>query len=229
MSKIYQQIRKLHSDAINAKGMSHNEVMKYCREYEDTKKAFYTYVIEGDGVIYALGKGTDNRAKVFSAKETDLGANGHIKGGIGALINIVSKEVNRIFIPTADGHEALEIEEQLKQIFNFHEKSVKDVSKELFDRRLAQLQKELPSSIYTEYYVENKALTDVVFEFLMDPSGNDYQTLKKIVYKLDKKNPGMIKALNKFFEGGFKKIPVPVENPNQLSLFELYKAIINKK
>ena len=228
MSEIFNKIKKLHSDAIDATGMSHAEVKKYCREYEDTKKAYYTYIIVGDEVIYALGKGTDDRAKVFSAKETDLGANGHIKGGIGALINIVSKKVIRIFIPTMDGFEALEIEDQLKQLFNFHERSVKEVSIELFDKRLKQLQRELPASIFNEYYVENKTLTDVIFKLIQDPSGNDYQTLKKVIYDIDKKVPNTIKALNKFFEGGFKKLEVPTVNKNQLSLFEIYKTIIKE-
>jgi hypothetical protein len=218
---IFSKVKKEYPDAFLSNGMSHLEVKKRIKSVKGTPKAFYTYIMVGDGTIYALGKGTDDRAKVFSAMETDLGANGHIKGGIGALMNILFKDIERIFVPTSTPQEALDIEDDLKSKFNFHEKSVKEVSSELFKQRLKDLQASLPSSIWNEYFGNNKILK-VLLIILGDPSGNDYATIRKGVYDIEEDNPGIVKAFNLFFKGGFKPLKEP-EVDNQLSLFERIK------
>lgn len=218
---IFSQIKKDYPDAFLSNGKKHLDVKKQIKTIKGTPKAYYTYIMVGDGTIYALGKGTDDRAKVFSAMETDLGANGHIKGGIGALMNILFKDIERIFIPTSSPQEALDIEDDLKSKFNFHEKSVKEVSSELFKQRLKDLQASLPASIWNEYFGDNKTLK-VLLRILGDPSGNDYATIRKVIYDIEEDSPGTIKAFNLFFKGGFKPMKEPKVD-NQLSLFERVK------
>lgn len=221
---IFREIKEEYPNAFLGNGKKHADIKKHIRNTKGTSQAYYAYVMVGDGVIYALGKGTNDRAKVFTAMETDLGANGHIKGGIGALMNILFKDIERVFIPTSTGSEALEVENALKVKFNFHEKSVKEVSSELFSRRLKDLQAELPASIWNEYFSENTVLR-ILLRILADPSGNDYATIRKVIYDLEKETPGLIKAFNLFFKGGFKPLEVP-SNPNQTSLFEIIKTLI---
>lgn len=221
----YDKVKEKFPEAFTGEGMNHSEIVRKIKHITGTSKAFYTYVIAANGRIYALGKGTNNRAKVFSPQETDLGAGGHIKGGIAALINILYQDTERIYIPAYTGTEALENEEELKQEFNFHDLSVKAMSNQLFQERLQQLQKDLPASIYEKYFIDNKVFRNVLLKILSDPSGNDYQTMKKVVFDLEENYPGTVKAFNIFFKGGFKPLKEP-SNPNQTSLFEIIRKIL---
>lgn len=224
MSK-FSEIKKDYPNAFLGNGMSHSEIIRRIKDETGTSKALYTYIIVANDTIYALGKGTDARAKPFTPLETDLGANGHIKGGIGALINIQYTDVERIFIPADSSQEALENESELKQKYSFHEIPVKTVSQKLIKSRLEMLQRSLPSSIFNQYFGDNKVFIKVLLRILGDPSGNDYATMKKVVYDIDRDYPGTVKAFNLFFKGGFKPLEVP-SNKNQTSLFEIIKKII---
>lgn len=224
----FEDIKKEYPEAFLGNGLKHAQVISKIKKDLGTPKAQYTYIVVANNQIFALGKGTDQRAKVFSPLETDLAAGGHIKGGIAALINILYGNVERIFIPAHNSREALENESYLKEKYHFHDISVKDISSKLIQQRLENLQQELPASIYNEYIGDSPIFVKVLLRILGDPSGNDFATMKKVVYELEKDYPGTVKAFNIFFKKGFKPLIEP-GNASQTSLFEILKKLLINK
>ena len=224
----FEDIKKDYPEAFLGNGLKHAQVVSKIKKDLGTDKAQYTYIIAANNQIFALGKGTDQRARVFSPLETDLAAGGHIKGGIAALINIIYGNVERIFIPAETSREALETESLLKVKYHFHDIAVKEISDNLIQQRLKQLQQELPASIYNEYIGDSPIFVKVLLRILGDPSGNDFATMKKVVYDLEKEYPGTVKAFNIFFKGGFKPLAEP-SNKSQTSLFEILRKMLMNK
>ena len=225
---VLAKVQEYYPQAFLANDMSFSEIQDKVREATaSTGKIHYAYLLAGDGKVYILGEGSGSRIKPFPKQETDIGGNGHIKAGIGALVNILKQNLEFIIVPVENKEQGKAAESRLKRAFDFHEVSVKDMSQQLFKERLLQLKNELPANIFEKYFIDNPAI-DILFTIMQDPTGNDYATIKKIIYDIDKRYPGSIKALNAFFRGHFKELDSTDVDPRQQRLFErLVKYFFN--
>lgn len=225
---IFHEVKKIYPQTFSGKGMEWNEIATKISEYSGESKTNmkYGYLVEADNKVMVLGEGTGTRAKPFNTNmTTDIGGNGHMKAGISALLRILYPDANPMFIPTMSKKEALEVEKVLKTRFNFHDKDFNSFSSELFQKRLEQLQKTLPASIFQEYM--NKEFQSIFLAWLSRPKGSDYSTIKGLLPSYEKNYPGITKSFNIFFKGGFKPSPEPTSK-NQLSLFEIIRKLIFK-
>ena len=117
----------------------------------------YVYIMIADDSIVILGEGTGNRGYLMFPGRA---APAHLKAITAALATHTSSKVERIIIPTDSKEESLEIEKE------FHNVSVDQKNKELYNKRLEQLN------------IENVNSTAMLF--LMNATGTDMGTFKKI-------------------------------------------------
>jgi hypothetical protein len=138
----------------------------------------YVYVMIADNKIAVLGEGTGGRGYLIFPGRC---APAHLKAITAALATHTSKKIERVVIPTKSKEESLVIEKELFNTFNFHETSVDEKNKKLYEKRLLQ--------------IGRKDMKSTAMLFLMNATGTDMGTFKKIRSLISKKENEFISAV----------------------------------
>lgn len=160
---------------------------------KEHKTNTFVYALFVDDEVVVLGEGTGSRKNVMFP---GLKAPGHQKAAIAALASLTGKKVERKIIPTKNKSENLIIEVELKEKYNFHEKSVYEKNIEYYRKRLEQLN--IP---------ENKMFTTLLYPIL-DAQGSEMGGFKKWINTNEYADsfPGFREYVNKVFGGYFSDI-----------------------
>jgi hypothetical protein len=157
----------------------------------NTRTFVYALLIDGEMVI--LGEGTGDRKKVIFP---GLAAPSHQKAAIAALATLTGKKIERWIIPTQSKQEGEQIEEQLKEKYNFHEMSVYEKNIMFYKKRILQLN--IP---------ENKMFTTLLYPIL-DAQGCEMGGFKKWIKTSEYAEtfPGFKEYVSKLFGGYYSDI-----------------------
>ena len=154
---------------------------------------FFVYALVVDDHMVILGEGTGDRKRVIFPGHA---APSHQKAAIAAFATLTGKKVERKIIPTKSKTESEQLENQLKEQYNFHDMSVYEKNIEYYKKRIEQLN--IP---------ENKMFTTLLLP-LLDSQGSEVGGFKKWINTTEYKEtfPGFREYVNKIFGGYYSDL-----------------------
>jgi len=160
---------------------------------KEQKTNTFVYALLVDDEMVVLGEGTGERKNVIFPGHK---APGHQKAAIAALATITGEKVERWIIPTKSKQESEEIEEQLKEQYNFHKMPVYDKNIIFYKKRIQKLN--IP---------ENKMFTTLLYPVL-DAQGCEMGGFKKWINTSEYAEtfPGFREYVSKLFGGYYSDI-----------------------